>query len=66
MQQAAISELGPLPPTTSCAALTRGDGAAIYLLAGQIQLMDNALQWEPLQPEHVRPRLLGPRRIIRG
>jgi xylulose-5-phosphate/fructose-6-phosphate phosphoketolase len=33
--------------------------AANYLAVGQIYLMDNALLKEPLQLEHVKPRLLG-------
>ncbi len=33
--------------------------AANYLSVGQIYLLDNALPREPLQPEHVKPRLLG-------
>ncbi len=33
--------------------------AANYLSVGQIYLMDNPLLREPLQPEHVKPRLLG-------
>src|SRR6478752_6799625 len=34
--------------------------AANYLSVGQIYLMDNPLLREPLKPEHVKPRLLGP------
>jgi xylulose-5-phosphate/fructose-6-phosphate phosphoketolase len=33
--------------------------AANYLSVGQIYLMDNPLLREPLQPAHVKPRLLG-------
>jgi len=33
--------------------------AANYLSVGQIYLLDNPLQREPLRPEHVKPRLLG-------
>ncbi len=33
--------------------------AANYLSAGQIYLMENALLTVPLQPEHIKPRLLG-------
>ncbi|MEU4468228.1 phosphoketolase family protein [Streptomyces sp. NPDC024017] len=33
--------------------------AANYLAAGQIYLLANALLTEPLQPEHIKPRLLG-------
>ena len=34
--------------------------AANYLSVGQIYLLDNPLLREPLAPEHVKPRLLGP------
>src|SRR5580693_9140719 len=33
--------------------------AANYLSVGQIYLMENPLLREPLQPEHIKPRLLG-------
>src|ERR1051325_8040476 len=33
--------------------------AANYLAVGQIYLLDNPLLREPLEPEHVKPRLLG-------
>jgi xylulose-5-phosphate/fructose-6-phosphate phosphoketolase len=33
--------------------------AANYLSVGQIYLLDNPLLKEPLQPEHIKPRLLG-------
>ena len=33
--------------------------AANYLTVGQIYLLDNPLLREPLEPEHVKPRLLG-------
>lgn len=33
--------------------------AANYLSVGQIYLMNNPLLREPLQPEHIKPRLLG-------
>ena len=33
--------------------------AANYLAAGQIYLLDNPLLREPLEPEHIKPRLLG-------
>ena len=33
--------------------------AANYLSVGQIYLLSNPLLTEPLQPEHVKPRLLG-------
>ncbi len=49
---------GPLGPDS----LRRIDAywrAANYLSVGQIYLMANPLLREPLQPEHVKPRLLG-------
>jgi xylulose-5-phosphate/fructose-6-phosphate phosphoketolase len=49
---------GPLPPEQ----LSRIDAywrAANYLSVGQIYLLDNPLLREPLQPEHIKPRLLG-------
>src|SRR5690242_12730656 len=33
--------------------------ASNYLSVGQIYLMDNPLLREPLQPQHIKPRLLG-------
>ncbi len=33
--------------------------AANYLTVGQIYLQDNPLLYEPLRPEHIKPRLLG-------
>src|SRR5215475_4873794 len=33
--------------------------AANYLTVGQIFLQENPLLREPLQPEHIKPRLLG-------
>ena len=33
--------------------------AANYLTVGQIYLQDNALLREPLEPQHIKPRLLG-------
>ena len=33
--------------------------AANYLSVGQVYLLDNPLLREPLQPEHIKPRLLG-------
>ena len=33
--------------------------AANYLSVGQIYLLDNPLLREPLQPKHIKPRLLG-------
>lgn len=49
-------------PPLSDAELTQLDAywrAANYLSVGQIYLLDNPLLREPLQPEHVKPRLLG-------
>jgi xylulose-5-phosphate/fructose-6-phosphate phosphoketolase len=49
---------GPLSPTE----LERIDAwwrAANYLSVGQIYLLDNPLLREPLEPQHVKPRLLG-------
>jgi xylulose-5-phosphate/fructose-6-phosphate phosphoketolase len=46
----------------SKAEVTRADAfwrAANYLSVGQIYLLDNPLLTEPLQPEHIKPRLLG-------
>ena len=34
--------------------------AANYLTVGQIYLQENPLLREPLRPEHIKPRLLGP------
>ena len=51
----------PEPPLSSDE-LARIDAywrAANYLSVGQIYLLDNPLLREPLQPEHVKPRLLG-------
>jgi xylulose-5-phosphate/fructose-6-phosphate phosphoketolase len=33
--------------------------AANYLTVGQIYLQDNPLLRKPLEPEHIKPRLLG-------
>jgi xylulose-5-phosphate/fructose-6-phosphate phosphoketolase len=41
------------------AAIDRWWRAANYLSVGQIYLMANPLLSEPLQPEHIKPRLLG-------
>jgi hypothetical protein len=46
--------------TDEAATLDRYWRAANYLAAGQIYLLDNALLTEPLRPEHIKPRLLGP------
>ena len=55
----------PIMPVTSSS--RQGDLAATdaywcaanYLSVGQIYLLDNPLLRQPLQPEHVKPRLLG-------
>jgi hypothetical protein len=41
------------------AAMQRYRRAVNYLAAAQIYLKDNALLHEPLQPAHIKPRLLG-------
>ncbi len=49
--------------------LTRIDAywrAANYLSVGQIYLFDNPLLKEPLQKEHIKPRLLGHWGTTRG
>lgn len=51
-----------LPPSINdaeVALLNRYWYAANYLSVGQIYLMDNPLLRQPLQPEHIKPRLLG-------
>ena len=40
--------------------------AANYLSVGQVYLLDNPLLREPLRPEHIKPRLLGPLRDDAG
>ena len=45
--------------TSEYALLDRYWRAANYLSVGQIYLLDNALLREPLQREHIKPRLLG-------
>jgi xylulose-5-phosphate/fructose-6-phosphate phosphoketolase len=60
MSTAMRSNAGSAPLTE--AELRRIDGywrAANYLSAAQIYLMDNPLLREPLQPQHIKPRLLG-------
>ena len=47
------------PSAETLDAIDRYWRAANYLSVGQIYLLDNALLREPLQPEHVKPRLLG-------
>jgi xylulose-5-phosphate/fructose-6-phosphate phosphoketolase len=66
---AAIEEAGrdgarPAPASdylraSDLAALDAWWRAANYLSVGQIYLMDNPLLTRPLQPEHIKPRLLG-------
>ncbi|VIO73150.1 Xylulose-5-phosphate phosphoketolase [Bradyrhizobium ivorense] len=47
------------PDKTDLTALDQYWQAANYLSVGQIYLLDNPLLREPLQPEHIKPRLLG-------
>jgi xylulose-5-phosphate/fructose-6-phosphate phosphoketolase len=54
----AVAEAGPLAPR-DVELLDRYWRAANYLSVGQIYLLDNPLLREPLEPEHVKPRLLG-------
>lgn len=49
----------PAPSTDELALIDRYWRAANYLSVGQIYLLDNPLLREPLQAEHVKPRLLG-------
>ncbi len=51
-------DAGPLSPA-ELEAIDAWWRAANYLSVGQIYLLDNPLLREPLQPEHVKPRLLG-------
>lgn len=54
------SQSAPEPPTADEIALLNAYWrAANYLSVGQIYLIDNPLLREPLQIEHVKPRLLG-------
>src|SRR5205809_4254279 len=50
--------VGPLSPTL-LDQMQRYWAAANYLTVAQIYLRDNVLLREPLEPEHVKPRLLG-------
>src|SRR5688572_30859057 len=52
-------ETVPAPPGEELRLLDAYWRAANYLSVGQIYLLDNPLLREPLQPEHVKPRLLG-------
>ncbi len=58
MNQAAITEQQPLS-RTELQAIDAYWRAANYLSVGQIYLMGNPLLTRPLQPEDVKPRLLG-------
>jgi xylulose-5-phosphate/fructose-6-phosphate phosphoketolase len=49
---------GPLSPDL-LKRMLRYWAAANYLTVGQIYLQENPLLREPLQPEHIKPRLLG-------
>ncbi|MFK0686512.1 phosphoketolase family protein [Ochrobactrum sp. BD67] len=49
---------GPLAPQ-QLALIDRYWKAANYLSVGHIYLMDNPLLRKPLEPEHIKPRLLG-------
>ena len=53
-----IQTKGPLSPEM-LDKMHRYWQAANYLTVGQIYLSENALLKEPLQPEHIKPRLLG-------
>src|SRR5467141_2978186 len=58
MQERAVERVGALDGEE----MRRLDAywrAANYLSVGQIYLLDNPLLREPLQPEHIKPRLLG-------
>src|SRR5688572_22643489 len=52
-------ETVPAPPGEELRLLDAYWRAANFLSVGQIYLLDNPLLREPLQPEHVKPRLLG-------
>lgn len=54
----AVPAVSPLPPE-QVARMQRYWQAANYLTVGQIYLRENALLREPLQAEHIKPRLLG-------
>jgi xylulose-5-phosphate/fructose-6-phosphate phosphoketolase len=60
-----VTEIGPLlhagevPGEEELSLIDAYWRAANYLSVGQIYLLDNPLLREPLQPEHVKPRLLG-------
>ncbi|MFF5637321.1 phosphoketolase [Streptomyces sp. NPDC012825] len=50
---------GAAPTDEELDALDAHWRAANYLAVGQIYLMDNPLLRKPLEPEHIKPRLLG-------
>ena len=56
-----MSRASPLGPLNSeeLSLIDRYWRAANYLSVGQIYLMDNPLLRKPLEPEHIKPRLLG-------
>lgn len=56
--QAVSLDAGPVSPE-QCELMNAYWRAANYLSVGQIYLLDNPLLRSPLQPEHVKPRLLG-------
>ena len=62
MTQMSTETVTPTPSTLSdeLALIDAYWRAANYLSVGQIYLLDNPLLREPLAPEHVKPRLLGP------
>lgn len=49
----------PALDATELSLIDRYWRAANYLSVGQIYLMDNPLLRQPLEPEHIKPRLLG-------
>ena len=56
------SQETPVVPSVPATLLAKMDAywrAANYLSVGQIYLLDNPLLREPLQPRHIKPRLLG-------
>jgi phosphoketolase len=54
-----IAGVRAFPSETDLEMLDRYWRAANFLSVGQIYLLDNPLLREPLQPEHIKPRLLG-------
>jgi len=55
----AVTDATDQPDQTDLDLIDRYWRAANYLSVGQIYLLDNPLLREPLQPEHIKPRLLG-------